>query len=84
MSEENVPLKEPRIVKEQHFPNGDMQAFWDCGCVTEKIGDHFFINPCSQNCVVLKIVVEESRKRGNKIEVRHELRGYDPKVLEES
>ena len=75
-------MKRHEILKEKHFPNGDMQAFWNCGCVTERIGDHFFISPCSQGCEVLKIVFEESKKRGNKIEVRHELRGYDPKILE--
>jgi len=45
------------------------KILWDCGCKTWKEDDIFYIEPCSLDCKVYKIAVEESRKRGNRIEV---------------
>lgn len=53
MTEAGIP-KRPKIM-------------WDCGCLTFVIDDVFYIRPCSKDCQVYKIAIEESKKRGNEI-----------------
>jgi len=46
------------------------EKFWPCGCITGRKGNFFFIKPCSLRCEVYRIAIEESKKRGNILEVR--------------
>jgi hypothetical protein len=45
---------------------------YKCGCKTQKIGQTFFIKPCFPDCEICKMVLEESKVRGNKIEFRRD------------
>jgi hypothetical protein len=38
-----------------------------CGCKMKREGNVFTIEPCSLTCGVYMYVVEQSKKRGNKI-----------------
>lgn len=46
---------------------------YDCGCMTQKVGQTFYISPClNPACEVYKYVLEQSKARGNKIEFRRD------------
>jgi hypothetical protein len=57
--------------KEIEEMNPKMETF-KCGCQIWKEANTFYIRPCSANCETLKIAIEASQKRGNRIEVRRE------------
>jgi hypothetical protein len=44
------------------------KIFWECGCVTWREGDVFYIKACGRpGCEVLRAVVEITRSQGKKI-----------------
>jgi hypothetical protein len=44
-----------------------------CGCRMWRKGDTFYIRPCSETCEMYQYALSESKRRGNKIEVREEV-----------
>ena len=63
METEQGPVYKEEKWSEPHY------HLWSCGCRTRIKKDAFIIMPCSENCHILKAVLEEGKNNEPKTEI---------------